>query len=139
MRFTINTSPFAGREGKYVQSRKLRERLFKETLKNVSIQVEESDDSDSFIVKGRGEFQLAILIETMRREGYEMCVGRPEVIFKEVDGKIKEPLERVFIDCEEEFMGVVTEKLSLRKGKMVNFINNGSGRVRMEFIIPARG
>lgn len=139
MRFTINTSPFAGREGKYVQSRKLRERLFKETLKNVSIQVEELEDSDSFLVKGRGEFQLAILIETMRREGYEMCVGRPEVIYKEIDGRIKEPLERVFIDCEEEFMGIVTEKLSLRKGKMVNLINHGKGRVRMEFIIPARG
>ncbi len=139
MRFTINTSPFAGREGKYVQSRKLKERLFKETLKDVSIQVEEMPDSDSFLVKGRGEFQLAILIETMRREGYEMCVGRPEVIFKEEDGKIMEPLERVLIDCEEEFMGVVTEKLSLRKGKMVNLINNGKGRVRMEFIIPARG
>ncbi|WP_461834282.1 translational GTPase TypA [Desulfothermus sp.] len=139
MRFTINTSPFAGREGKYVQSRKLKERLFKETLKDVSIQVEEMPDSDSFLVKGRGEFQLAILIETMRREGYEMCVGRPEVIFKEEDGKIKEPMERVLIDCEEEFMGVVTEKLSLRKGKMVNLINNGKGRVRMEFIIPARG
>ena len=139
MKFSINTSPFAGKEGKYVQSRKLKERLIKETLLNVSIKVEDTEDKDSFLVKGRGEFQLAILIETMRREGYEMCVGRPEVIFKEVNGKIKEPMERVFIDCQEDFMGIVTEKLSLRKGKMVNLINNGKGRVRMEFIIPARG
>ena len=107
MRFSINTSPFAGREGKYVQSRKLRERLLKETLLNVAIKVEETDDKDSFIVKGRGEFQMAILIETMRREGFELCVGRPEVIFKEVDGKLQEPMEKVFIDCEEDFMGVV--------------------------------
>ena len=139
MRFSINTSPFAGREGKYVQSRKLRERLLKETLLNVAIKVEETEDKDSFIVKGRGEFQMAILIETMRREGFELCVGRPEVIFKEVDGKLQEPMEKVFIDCEEDFMGVVTEKLSLRKGKMVNLVNNGSGRVRMEFLIPSRG
>jgi GTP-binding protein len=139
MRFSINTSPFAGREGKYVQSRKIWERLLKETLINVAIKVEETDDKDSFIVKGRGEFQMAILIETMRREGYELCVGRPEVIFKKVEGKLQEPMEKVFIDCEEDFMGVVTEKLSMRKGKMINLVNNGSGRVRMEFLIPARG
>ncbi|MBT8762627.1 translational GTPase TypA [Desulfohalobiaceae bacterium Ax17] len=139
MRFSINTSPFAGREGKYVQSRKIWERLLKETLLNVAIKVEETDDKDSFIVKGRGEFQMAILIETMRREGYELCVGRPEVIFKKVEGKLQEPMEKVFIDCEEDFMGVVTEKLSMRKGKMINLVNNGNGRVRMEFLIPARG
>jgi len=139
MRFSINTSPFAGREGKYVQSRKIWERLLKETLLNVAIKVEETDDKDSFIVKGRGEFQMAILIETMRREGYELCVGRPEVIFKKIKGKLQEPMEKVFIDCEEDFMGVVTEKLSMRKGKMINLVNNGSGRVRMEFLIPARG
>ncbi len=139
MRFTINTSPLAGKEGKYVQSSKIKERLFKETLSNVAIKVEESEDRDSFTVKGRGEFQLAILIETMRREGFEFCVGRPEVILKEKDGRKQEPIEHLFIDCDEAFMGVLTEKLSLRKGKMVNLVNSGSGRVRMEFTVPSRG
>ena len=139
MRFTINTSPLAGKEGKYVQSSKIRERLFKETLSNVAIKVEESEDRDSFMVKGRGEFQLAILIETMRREGYEFCVGRPEVILKEKDGKKQEPIEHLYIDADESFMGILTEKLSLRKGKMTNLVNSGSGRVRMEFTIPSRG
>lgn len=138
MRFTINTSPFAGREGKIVQSRKIKERLEKEALTNVAIQVEESEDKDSMIVKGRGEFQLAIIIETMRREGFELGVGRPEVIFKKVDGQVLEPLEHVYVDCDEAFMGVVTEKLSLRRGKLLNLINNGSGRVRMEFSVPSR-
>jgi GTP-binding protein len=108
MRFTINTSPLAGKDGKYVQSSKIKERLFKETLSNVAIKVEESEDRDSFIVKGRGEFQMAILIETMRREGYEFCVGRPEVILKEKNGKKQEPIEHLFIDCDEAFMGVLT-------------------------------
>ncbi|WP_462323597.1 translational GTPase TypA [Desulfoplanes sp.] len=139
MRFFINTSPFAGREGKLVQSRVIRERLFKETLLNVAIKVEETEEKDAFVVKGRGEFQMAILIETMRREGFELNIGRPEVIFKENDGRRQEPMEKVFIDCEETFMGVVTEKLSIRKGKMVNLVNNGKGRVRMEFSIPSRG
>jgi GTP-binding protein len=139
MRFTINTSPFAGREGRYTQSRHLRERLFKETLRNVAIQVEETDQREEFLVKGRGEFQLAIFIETMRREGFEMGVGRPEVIFKSQDGVKLEPVERLFVDCEERFMGVVTEKLSSRKALMTNLINHGSGRVRIEFSIPARG
>lgn len=139
MRFTINTSPLAGKDGKYVQSSKIKERLFKETLSNVAIKVEESEDRDSFIVKGRGEFQMAILIETMRREGYEFCVGRPEVILKEKNGKKQEPIEHLFIDCDEAFMGVLTEKLSLRKGKMTNLVNSGSGRVRMEFTVPSRG
>ncbi len=140
MRFTINSSPFAGKEGKYVQSARIRERLYKETLRNVAIQVEESDDKDSFTVKGRGEFQMAILIETMRREGFELSVGRPEVIFKFDDkGKRLEPIEHLFIDCDESFTGVVTEKLSLRKGRMTNLVNHGSGRVRLEFSIPSRG
>jgi GTP-binding protein len=139
MRFGINTSPFAGREGKLVQSRVIRDRLLKETLLNVAIKVEETEEKDSFVVKGRGEFQMAILIETMRREGFELTIGRPEVIFKTVNGKRQEPMEKVFIDCEETFMGVVTEKLSMRKGKMLNLVNNGKGRVRMEFSIPSRG
>jgi len=137
--FGINTSPFAGRDGKYVQSAKLRERLYKETLRNVAIKVEESENSDSFTVKGRGEFQMAILIETMRREGYELSVGRPQVIYKKKDGKKTEPIEHLFIDCEENFVGIVTDKLSQRKGRMVNLVNHGSGRVRVEFTIPSRG
>ncbi len=138
MRFTINTSPFAGREGKIVQSRKIKERLEKEALTNVAIQVEESEDKDSMIVKGRGEFQLAIIIETMRREGFELGVGRPEVIYRKKDGQLQEPLEHVYVDCDEAFMGVVTEKLSMRRGKLVNLVNNGGGRVRMEFSVPSR-
>ena len=138
MLFTINDGPLAGKEGKYVQSAKIRERLQKETLLNVAVQVEMTGDRDSVLVKGRGEFQLAILIETMRREGYEFCVGRPEVILRNENGVTKEPIERLFIDCDESFMGVVTEKLSVRKGKMMNLSNNGTGRVRIEFSIPSR-
>ena len=133
MRFTINNSPYAGKEGKLVQSGKIRERLVKETLNNVGIQLEETEDRDSFIVKGRGEFQMAIIIETMRREGFELCVGRPRVIMKKRDGVLMEPIEHLFVDCAEEFMGIVTEKVSLRKGKMTNLVNNGRGRVRVEF------
>ncbi|MFV0421783.1 translational GTPase TypA [Oleidesulfovibrio sp.] len=139
MRFSINSSPLAGREGKIVQSRKIGERLYKETLSNVAVKVEETEDKDSYIVKGRGEFQMAILIETMRREGFELCVGRPEVIFKKDGSTVLEPIERLWVDCDEPFMGVVTEKLSIRKGRMVNLINNGTGRVRMEFSVPSRG
>lgn len=138
MQFSISTSPFAGREGKYVQSRKIRERLFKETLLNVAIEVEESDTDESFTVKGRGELQLAILIETMRREGFELNVGRPKVIYKYDNDQRLEPIEHLFVDCEEDFLGVVTEKLSIRKGKMLNLVNNGKGRVRIEFSIPSR-
>ena len=138
MQFAINTSPFAGQDGKYVQSRKIRERLLKETLMNVAIEVEESTTDESFVVKGRGELQLAILIETMRREGFELCVGRPRVIYKEQDGVRLEPIEHLFVDCDEAFMGVVTEKLSIRKGKMTNLVNNGKGRTRIEFSIPSR-
>ncbi|MDP3428748.1 MAG: GTP-binding protein, partial [Desulfomicrobium sp.] len=138
MRFTINTSPFAGREGKIVQSRKIKDRLEKEALTNVAIEVEESEDKDSMVVKGRGEFQLAIIIETMRREGFELGVGRPEVIYKKDGGKLLEPMEHVYVDCDEAFMGVVTEKLSMRRGKLLNLVNNGGGRVRMEFSVPSR-
>jgi GTP-binding protein len=139
MLFTINTSPFSGREGNYVQSAKLRERLLKETLSNVALRVDETESADSFLVNGRGEFQMAILIETMRREGYEMAVGRPRVIYKEKQGKIHEPIEHLFIDCDDHFVGIVTEKLSQRKGRMINLVNHGSGRVRIEFSIPSRG
>ena len=138
MMFSINNSPFGGKEGKYVQSSRLRERLFKETLRNVAIGVDQAEDRDSTLVKGRGEFQLAILIETMRREGYEFCVGRPEVIYRYENGEKLEPMERLLVDCEERFLGVVTEKLSLRKAKMTNMVNNGKGRVRIEFSVPAR-
>lgn len=139
MQFGINTSPFSGMEGKYVQSAKLKERLFKETLRNVALRLEETDSPDTFIVKGRGEFQMAILIEQMRREGYEMSVGRPQVIYKQKDGKKLEPIEHLFIDCDENFVGIVTDKLSQRKGRMVNLVNHGTGRVRVEFTIPSRG
>ncbi|TSA05944.1 MAG: translational GTPase TypA [Deltaproteobacteria bacterium] len=138
MKFTINNSPFGGKEGKFVQSSKIWERLGKEMQKNVAIKVEEAADKESFIVKGRGEFQMAILIETMRREGFELCVGRPEVIYKYKDGKKHEPIEQLFIDCGENFLGIVTEKLSIRKGKMTNLVNNGRGRVRIEFSVPSR-
>jgi GTP-binding protein len=138
MEFTVNDSPFGGTEGRYVQSSRIRARLQKETLLNVAVEVEKNGDRDSVLVKGRGEFQLAILIETMRREGYEFCVGRPEVIYRHENGRKMEPLERLMVDCEEQFLGVVTEKLSLRKGKMTNLVNNGKGRVRMEFSVPTR-
>ncbi|SCY11191.1 translational GTPase TypA [Desulfoluna spongiiphila] len=138
MRFTINTSPLAGQEGKIVQSSKILDRLQKESMKNVSMKVDLTEDRECFMVKGRGEFQMAILIETMRREGFELCVGRPEVIFKEEDGVRTEPIENVYVDCDENFMGVITEKLSLRKGKLINLTNNGRGRVNMEFSIPSR-
>jgi len=139
MMFGINTSPFSGKEGKYVQSAKLKERLFKETLSNVALRIEESETSDSFVVKGRGEFQMAILIETLRREGYELSVGRPNVIFKLKNGKKLEPIEHLFVDCGDSFVGIVTDKLSQRKGRMINLVNPSHGRVRIEFSIPSRG
>jgi len=138
MEFTINTSPFSGTEGKIVQSGNIRKRLIKETLQNVAIKFEETGDRDRFILKGRGEFQMAILIETMRREGFELSVGRPKVIYKHKDGEKFEPVEKLFIDCDDNFFGIVTEKLSMRKGKMTNLVNNGRGRVRAEFSIPSR-
>ncbi|EPR30634.1 GTP-binding protein TypA [Alkalidesulfovibrio alkalitolerans DSM 16529] len=140
MKFSINTSPLAGREGKQLTSSKLRERLVRESLANVSIRVEEAEGRDSFLVKGRGEFQMAILVETMRREGFELTVGRPEVIFKtDEQGKKLEPIERLYVNCGEEFTGTVTEKLSQRKGRLVNLVNHGNGRVRLEFNVPSRG
>jgi len=138
MAFTINTSPFGGREGQWVTSRNLRERLDKELLTNVSIKVEELGH-DTFKVMGRGELQLAILIEMMRREGYELAVGKPEIITRTVDGKLREPVELLIIDCPENFLGVVIEKLGVRKGKMSKMVNHGSGRVRLEFHVPSRG
>jgi GTP-binding protein len=138
MKFTVNTSPFGGQDGTYVQLTRIYERLLKEARSNVAIQVEQGEDRDSIVVKGRGEFQLAILIETMRREGYEFCVGRPEVIYRYENDLKLEPIERLLVDCEERFLGVVTEKLSLRRGKMLNLVNNGKGRVRIDFSVPAR-
>ncbi len=138
MLFLRNTGPFAGREGKHVQATKLGERLKRETLRNVSLRVEEQADREGFLVSGRGEFQMAILIETMRREGYEMCVGRPQVIYQKRDGVRTEPIERVYIDCGEGFTGVVTEKLSVRRGRLINLTNHGNGRARLEFSVPSR-
>jgi len=139
MIFTINTSPFAGREGTYVTSRNLHERLEKELLTNVSLRVEEAGGPEACRVMGRGELQLAILIETMRREGYELMVGKPEILTKEINGRLHEPLELLVIDCPESFLGVVIEKLGGRKGKMNKMVNHGSGRVRLEFHVPTRG
>jgi len=138
MLFTRNDSPFAGTEGRYVQASKLGERLHKETLRNVSLKVEESPDKEGFLVKGRGEFQMAILIETMRREGYEMCVGRPRVVTRVENGHTLEPIERLYIDCAEQFTGVVTEKLSIRRGRLTGLVNHGGGRARLEFSVPSR-
>lgn len=140
MRFGINTSPLAGREGKIVQSRSIEDRLVKESLRNVAIKVDQAPEKDCFIVKGRGEFQLAILIETMRREGFELAVGRPEVILKKSDdGKTLEPIEHLCVDCDESFMGVVTDKLAQRKGRLLKCDNAGTGRCRLEFSVPSRG
>jgi GTP-binding protein len=139
MQFTVNTSPFAGREGQYVTSRNLRERLDKELLTNVSLKVEETANTDSFKVMGRGELQLSILIETMRREGYELMVGKPEIVTRNIDGKMMEPMEHLSIDIPENFIGVVIEKLGPRKGEMNKMHNHGYGRVRLEFRVPSRG
>ncbi len=139
MVFQVNTSPFAGRDGKFVTSRHLRGRLDKETLGNVAIRVEDAEVMDSFKVSGRGELQLGILIEMMRREGYEMQVSKPEVIMRVVDGKKLEPIELVVIDSPDIFIGVITEALGRRKGRMVKMVNHGGGRVRLEFEVPTRG
>jgi GTP-binding protein len=139
MQFSVNTSPFAGREGQFVTSRNLRERLDKELLTNVSIRVEEGATPDTFKVLGRGELQLSILIEMMRREGYELAVSRPEIVTKRIDGRLMEPVELLMIDIPEEFVGVVIERLGMRKAEMQKMHNHGYGRVRMEFRIPSRG
>jgi GTP-binding protein len=139
MMFGVNVSPFSGREGKYVTSRKIRERLDKEALANVAIRVEDTDSMDTFKVSGRGELQLAIIIEMMRREGYEVQVSKPEVITHVEDGKKLEPMELAVIDCPDTFIGVVTEALGRRKGRMTKMVNHGTGRVRMEFEVPSRG
>jgi len=139
MLFYVNNSPFAGTEGTFLTSRHLRERLEKETLGNVAINIKMTGRADSFEVCGRGELQMAVLIETMRREGYEFMVSKPQVITKEINGKKLEPLEHVFIDVPEMYLGVITEKLSVRKGRMINLVNHGHGRANVEFLIPSRG
>ena len=139
MIFGVNNSPFAGKDGKYVTSRQVKERLDKEILGNVAIRVEETESPDQFKVSGRGELQLSILIEMMRREGYEMQVSKPEAITRTSDGRTLEPIEQVVIDCPEEFIGVVTEAVGRRKGQMTKMVNHGTGRVRLEFETPSRG
>jgi GTP-binding protein len=139
MIFSVNNSPFAGTEGKYVTSRQLKERLDREVLGNVAIRVEQTDSPEQFKVSGRGELQLSILIEMMRREGYELQVSKPEVITRVEDGKTLEPIEMVVIDCPEEFIGVVAEAMGRRKGQMTKMVNHGTGRVRLEFETPSRG
>ncbi len=139
MLFTVNTSPFAGREGQYVTSRNLRDRLDKELLTNVSITVQETESTDSFKVMGRGELQLSILLEMMRRESFELAVGKPEIVTKRIDGKLMEPVEMLTVDIPQEFVGVVMEKLGMRKAEMRNMHDHGYGRVRLEFRVPSRG
>ena len=139
MLFYVNSGPFAGKEGKYLTTRHIEERLQKEILSNVSLQVRKTNRTDVFEVRGRGELQMAVLIETMRREGYEFMVSKPKVITIEKEGKIHEPMEKVFLDIPEDKVGVITEKLSFRKGRMINLQNHGHGRVNLEFSIPSRG
>ncbi len=139
MLFYVNDGPFAGKEGKYLTSRKINERLEKEILGNVALQVRATDRTDVFEVRGRGELQMAVLIETMRREGFEFMVSKPHVITHEENGKVMEPMEKVFLDIPDDKVGIITEKLSARKGKMTNLVNHGHGRVSMEFDIPSRG
>jgi GTP-binding protein len=139
MIFTVNSSPLSGREGNYLTSRDLRDRLQKELLTNVSIRVEDTDTPESFRVLGRGELQLAILIETMRREGFELMVGKPEIVVRTENGKKLEPLERLVIDVPENFIGIIMETIGSRRGEMIKMSNHGSGRVRLDFKIPSRG
>jgi GTP-binding protein len=139
MVFTVNSSPLSGRDGQWLTSRDLRDRLQKELLTNVSIRVENTDTPEAFRVLGRGELQLAILIETMRREGYELMVGKPEIVVRTEDGRRLEPQENLVIDCPETYIGIVMESLGTRRGELTQMVNHGSGRVRMEFRIPSRG
>ncbi|MBF6599847.1 MAG: translational GTPase TypA [Dehalococcoidia bacterium] len=139
MAFSVNTSPFAGADGQFVTSRSLKDRLDREVLTNVSLRVEPGSSAETFQVSGRGELQMAILIETMRREGYELMVSKPEVITRTIDGARCEPMEALVVDCAEEYVGVVTQMISTRRGRMTNMVNHGSGRVRLEFRIPSRG
>jgi len=139
MVFSVNASPFAGQEGKYVTSRNLKDRLERELLTNVSLKVEPGETPDAFVVSGRGELQMAILVEMMRREGFELAVSKPEVITRDVSGVRQEPMERLVIDCPEDFVGVVTQKIGTRRGRMMNMVNHGTGRVRLEYRIPSRG
>jgi len=139
MFFRVNNSPFAGREGKFLTSRQLRERLFREASHNVALRIEETADAEKFKVSGRGELHLAILIETMRREGYEMAISRPEVILRETDGETQEPYELLVVDLEADYQGAVMERLGNRRGKLQDMQPDGKGRIRMDYIIPARG
>ncbi len=139
MTFQVNTSPFAGREGKYVTSRQLRERLYRELIHNVALRIEDTDDPDKFKVSGRGELHLSILIENMRREGYELAVSRPEVIVREIDGEACEPYEQLTVDVEEQHQGTIMEKLGERRGDLLDMQPDGKGRVRLDYLIPARG
>jgi GTP-binding protein len=139
MIFYVNDSPFAGKEGKFLTSRHIRERLERERIRNVAIRLKDTGRADAFEVSGRGELQMAVLIETMRREGYECMVSKPQVITKKENGKVTEPVERIFVDIPEAYVGVVTEKVAKRKGRMLNLRNNGNGRVDLEFIITSRG
>ncbi|MBI2458514.1 MAG: translational GTPase TypA [candidate division NC10 bacterium] len=139
MLFSINSSPMSGREGQHVTSSKLRQRLARELLTNVSIRMEETDSPDTFKISGRGELQLAILIEMMRREGFEMSVGKPEVLTREVEGQRHEPMEILVVDSPDQFIGVVTQKIGIRRGRMIKMVNHGTGRVRLEFRLPSRG
>lgn len=139
MTFQVNDSPFAGQDGKFVTSRNIRERLDQELIHNVALRVEQGETPEKFVVSGRGELHLSVLIESMRREGFELAVGRPEVIIKEIDGKKQEPYEEVIIDCEEQHQGSIMEELGYRKGELTNMNPDGKGRVRLDFIIPSRG
>jgi GTP-binding protein len=139
MTFQVNDSPFAGKEGKFVTSRNIKERLDQELIHNVALRVQQGDSPDKFIVSGRGELHLSVLIETMRREGFELGVSRPEVIQREVDGEIHEPYEQVVIDVEDQHQGAIMEELGLRKAELTNMEPDGKGRVKLEFLIPSRG